>query len=143
MKVLKNNGEADILKAKNMEFLWASSECKLKLKPYAYEKTIKYQVNSSHLSKLFFWVKQLSLTGIFCQVLGIFVHCVRSLWERFWNEWVPAQTFSDLPSCTSKVMKHEFKRSDFTQVSMEARRENSHLKLYFSEPFTYKWFQRK
>lgn len=43
---------------------------------------------------------------------------------------MPPLPSRDLTSCVSEVMKHEFKRSDFIQVIMAAKRETSCLKLY-------------
>lgn len=61
--------------------------------------------------------------------------------EKYWNNLVPALTSRDLPSCTSEIMKCEFKRLAFIRVSMEAKRETSCLKVYFLELFLH-MFQR-
>lgn len=78
------------------------------------------------------WVELLQMIWAFLLFWEMFVHCVRSLWERerCWTKLVPLLPSRDLTSCVSEVMKHEFKRSDFIQVIMAAKRETSCLKLY-------------
>lgn len=56
---------------------------------------------------------------------------------------MPTLSSRYLPSYISEVMKREFKRLDFIQISMEAKRETSCLKLYFLELFLCERFQRQ